>query len=296
MKNITAIVGFVLLSLIVINVLNISYPIEIRHRQDNQGDFFVTGEGEVEVVPDVAQVSAGVRVSLAQTAEDARERMTRINNKLIDRVKALGVAEADIKTTNFSVSPEYDYSVKPKPLPLLEQGAASSVESGASGVAEGPPPEDISDERLQNVEFPDESVLGSRDGRIVGYNGNVTLTIKIRDKDNVSKVLNAITASGANQLGSVSFVVDEIDEFEDKAREAAIKDAKARAKKIAKQAGMKLGDVTNVVEGGSAQPYYYDAAVSERALGGVPAVQTDPDIQSGTRTVRSTVTLYFERK
>ena len=71
--------------------------------------FSVTGEGKMTVTPDVAILNLGMTtkknsLKLAQT--DAN---TVINN-LTKALKELGIEDRDIKTTNFSVYPDYDYS------------------------------------------------------------------------------------------------------------------------------------------------------------------------------------------
>ncbi|WP_164763172.1 SIMPL domain-containing protein [Paenibacillus humicus] len=72
----------------------------------------VTGTGKVSVAPDIAYVSAGVSVT-AKTAKEAQAGAA----KKYDAVrKALtgtfGVAEKDLKTTNYSVQPQYRYTDK----------------------------------------------------------------------------------------------------------------------------------------------------------------------------------------
>ena len=64
----------------------------------------VTGEGSVSAVPDVAMVSAGV-VSQAATAAEALAANSASTAAVIDRVKAEGVAPADIQTSSFSLQP-----------------------------------------------------------------------------------------------------------------------------------------------------------------------------------------------
>jgi len=69
----------------------------------------VSGQGAVTATPDTALLSLGVSV-LAGTARDARDEAAAAMNKLLDSVKGNGIDEKDIKTTQFSLSPEYDYT------------------------------------------------------------------------------------------------------------------------------------------------------------------------------------------
>ena len=66
----------------------------------------VVGTGEVKAAPDQATVQIGVQTQ----GEAARDALTENNAKmaaLIEQLKQLGVAEKDIQTSNFSISPTY---------------------------------------------------------------------------------------------------------------------------------------------------------------------------------------------
>ncbi len=68
----------------------------------------VTGTGKVAGVPDTLVVSLGVSVvrpSIDAATGDAAD----LAQALIDALTSHGVAERDIQTTNYSISPEYDY-------------------------------------------------------------------------------------------------------------------------------------------------------------------------------------------
>ncbi|HEX5689656.1 MAG TPA: SIMPL domain-containing protein [Roseiflexaceae bacterium] len=66
----------------------------------------VVGEGEVKGTPDTATVQIGVETEGA-TAKDALAANTTQAQALQAKLKELGVAEKDIKTSNFSVYPTY---------------------------------------------------------------------------------------------------------------------------------------------------------------------------------------------
>lgn len=68
----------------------------------------VAGTGEVIAKPDIATISFGVTVENLDVAKAQTESNTKMNN-IIDALKAKGVEEKDIKTTNYSVYPRYDY-------------------------------------------------------------------------------------------------------------------------------------------------------------------------------------------
>jgi uncharacterized protein len=69
----------------------------------------VSGTGRVILSPDTADLSFGVsivRSSVKAARADAATAMT----KVIDALKAAGIADADIKTSNLTLQPQYDYS------------------------------------------------------------------------------------------------------------------------------------------------------------------------------------------
>jgi uncharacterized protein YggE len=69
----------------------------------------VSGTGTVTIKPDTSFVDVGVQAT-AQSVEDARTQAADAMNKVIEALKAQGIAEADIQTTSFSIYPQYDYS------------------------------------------------------------------------------------------------------------------------------------------------------------------------------------------
>lgn len=128
--------------------------------------------------------------------------------------------------------------------------------------------------------------------RITGYQANSNLTIKVRKIDNANAVIDAATAQGANQVGGVSFDVDDKTKAENQAREAAVADAKSKADAAAKAAGFTLGRVINYSEGGGAgpRPIMYDADEKlSMAASGVPT-----QVEPGSSEVTVNVTLSYE--
>lgn len=71
--------------------------------------FTVQGTGEATAVPDTALVTLGVNKE-ATTVEAAQTQVNEIINKITTDLKALGVEEKNIKTTNYSVNPNYDFT------------------------------------------------------------------------------------------------------------------------------------------------------------------------------------------
>lgn len=229
-------------ALVVFDILKISIPVFVT-TSTRSSELAVVGEGKVEVTPDTVYVDVGVAVNNIATAELTQQKIDEVNNKIIAAMKSLGVAAADIKTTNYSIYPNYSFE----------------KESGTN--------------------------------EITGYNGNLTVEIKLKSTKLATGVVSAATAAGANQIQGTRFVVDEPEKYREAARQKAITNARQQAEKLAKSLGIRLGRVVNMVEATPTQTY---------PLVGVelaaPGVGGGPRFEPGTQAITSVVTLYFEKK
>lgn len=69
----------------------------------------VTGTGTITVAPDLADVTLGVQVQRANLTA-AHDEAARLMSDVVAALRALGIADADIQTSIFNVSPVIDYS------------------------------------------------------------------------------------------------------------------------------------------------------------------------------------------
>jgi len=131
--------------------------------------------------------------------------------------------------------------------------------------------------------------------RINGYDGNATITVKTKKTDMVPLIIEEATKAGANQINNTRFVVGDPASYREVAREKAIKNAKDQAQKLANSLGIRLGKVTNITEslsGGASIQYPMSyAKMSDIGGGG-----STPTLESGSETITSVVTLYFEKR
>lgn len=253
MENKNFLIKTLLVSLVIIIVLavvryfDLSYPLSISNSSVSS-ELSVVGEGKVEVSPDTAYVDAGITVDNASTVDAAQKELNDKNNAIVDAVKKLGIKKEDIKTSNYSIYPNYNYD------------------------------------------------NGRNQNRINEYNGNVTISIRVKDVTTTSTVIVEVTKAGANQIQGTRFVVDKPEKYREDARDKAIANAKEQAHKLAKNLGIRLGRVTNIVESVSAPIYSPQYALKSAApmAGGMGG--GSPDIEPGSQTISSVVTLYFEKK
>jgi uncharacterized protein YggE len=105
----------------------------------------VTGQGTISVQPDVANIQFGVQTTNANAGK-ARTDNDAAMTKVKAAVNTLGVADADIQTTNYSIYPQYNadgqtvtgftvnntVSIKVKDLKKLGDIISAAVSAGAN--------------------------------------------------------------------------------------------------------------------------------------------------------------------
>ncbi len=103
------------------------------------------------------------------------------------------------------------------------------------------------------------------------YRVSNMVSITIRDLEQVGPVLDAAVKAGANNVWGITFGLDDTDALEVEAREAAVKDARARAESLAELTGVSVGDVVSVSEViGNVSGIMYSAAEGRGGGGGTP--------------------------
>lgn len=90
--------------------------------------------------------------------------------------------------------------------------------------------------------------------QIMGYTANNMLTAQVRDLAVLGSVLDAAVQDGANTLQGVSFAQSNPKPAQAEARASAVQDARARAAEIASAAGISLGKIISITEGGEYTP------------------------------------------
>lgn len=104
----TVVVFFVLLFVYTKFAGPIQFSVNNTNTQ-NQAPFEVQGTGKAAAAPDTALINLGVTQTSA-TVLDAQNKTNQISNRTIEAIKKLGIEEKDIKTVNYSVNPNYDFS------------------------------------------------------------------------------------------------------------------------------------------------------------------------------------------
>ncbi len=130
---------------------------------------------------------------------------------------------------------------------------------------------------------------GSAPPRITGYTASQSLSVKVRDLGKVGPLIDGGVAAGANQVGGVTFSVDDPTAATEQARKAAVDDAKKRAQTLAQASGVALGVPISIVESSAPAPtpIAYDKAAA------VAAPLASTPVQVGTTEVVVTVEITY---
>jgi uncharacterized protein len=124
---------------------------------------------------------------------------------------------------------------------------------------------------------------------ITGYQASNTVNLKVRDIGKLGQVLDALVASGANQINGPTFEIEDAEGVQDIARADALKKAQARAEVYAASLGMRVRRIVSISEGGSFQP--------PRPMMAMRAMQQDSmatSVSPGETTLSANLDVVFE--
>ena len=126
--------------------------------------------------------------------------------------------------------------------------------------------------------------------RIIGYMVSNTVRVEIRKLDQVSGAIDASLAKGANQINSLNFYAENIDDPRRAALSHAVQRARADAEAMAKAAGGSLGELIELTTGPISPPVIQRREnVAMRMAVGAAADMSTP-IEPGEELVRAYVT------
>jgi hypothetical protein len=221
-------------------VLTVSKGIEIKDKLRIKGTITFSGQGKAIGVPDVALVSLSV-ITENMEAKKAMDESAKAMNEVIKFVKEYGIDEKDIKTSQYSLSPQYDW------------------------------------------------IEGKRVFR--GYQLTSTLAVKIRNLEKIGEIIDGAVSKGVNQVGDIQLTIDDLEKLKEEARTKAIENTKEKAESVARNTGLKLGDIVNFTEEG---PVSYSLPLLYEKTAGLGGGEVTPEIEKGTLEISLNVSLTFE--
>lgn len=214
----------------------------------------VTGKGKaVASSTDIVATFTFGASATSESVPSAKDESAKIVNDVLAYLKSQGIDEKDTETQYYNLMPKEEWI--PEPCPM--------------GMAYCP---------------------GGRYAP-VGFTVDQTILVKVRNTDKAGDILSGVAEKNVTSISGLTFTIDEVEKLQDVARADAIADAKERAKAIADELGVELGDVVGMYQStGGGYPMYesYDAY-------GAPAVKAiSPDIPVGEQEVEVSVDVQFE--
>lgn len=130
--------------------------------------------------------------------------------------------------------------------------------------------------------------------KLAGYDVTENISLKIRDLTKAGAIVSDLGTLGITDMSGLNFTNDKYDDLVLQARDAAIKDAREQAEKLAKSLGVRLGKIVSYSEGGYSPMPYYDRATS---MGAAPMMaKSEAVLPTGENKITSNVSITYEIK
>jgi uncharacterized protein YggE len=124
-------------------------------------------------------------------------------------LKQNGVKAEDIKTSEYSLTPQYDY----------------------------------------NWCHKSEKDFTPCSPKIIGYSFTQSAAVKIRNFDTINTIIGGLSAKGANTISDITFTIDDPESYKNQARIEALNKIKTQAQVLSKETDIKIGKIISVNEG-----------------------------------------------
>jgi uncharacterized protein len=108
---------------------------------------------------------------------------------------------------------------------------------------------------------------------------------RVRDIDRLGATLDALVSAGANSIDGPYFEIADSKEVLGQARDAAVADALAKARRYATAAGVELGEIVAIEEAGSYAP--------PRPMMRAEAMAASVPIEPGQTELSASITITF---
>ncbi|UVS69387.1 SIMPL domain-containing protein [Nitrososphaera viennensis] len=214
-----------------------------------------TGTASTSVEPDKVSVTIGVETN-GTTAEEAAAANAELMQKVIDALKALGIADSQIATSHYSIYPVYDM-VSPVCIEIYPQPPECKPRS-----------------------------------EITGYRAVNSVTVTADASSDIGKIIDAAVGAGANNVNGAYFFISEArqQEIRDSLIEKAIDNARSRADKAASAVDMNVTGVHAINLNDVYFPVYFKEFAAS-ADGGAPTTPIVPGQQQVTMNVQVVFTM-----
>jgi len=133
---------------------------------------------------------------------------------------------------------------------------------------------------LQPQSAPNRSI-----NAITGYRASNQVTVQLHDVSKVASTIDLLVGAGATDIGGINFMVSEASRLLDDARQKAVADARRKAEIYAKAAGVTLGPILSISEGGGEIRPYRMAPMMMKAAAPVPVAAGEESVGADVQMV-----------
>lgn len=186
-----------------------------------------------------------------KTVAEAQSAVADVEGKALVALRADGVEDKDIKTESSSFNPKYDNTP------------------------------------IYCVTYPCQQ----KSPKIIGYEAYETISVKVRKLDTTGKIIEELGKTGVTNLYGPNFAIDDEEGLKAEARKKAIEDARAKAKILAKDLGVRLGRITSFSENSDGYPIYY--AKAGASLDSAAPQSAPAELPAGENTITSNVSITY---
>lgn len=235
----------------------------------------VNGKAEKYIKPDTLTFN----ITVNEEGKDVSEATAKVTSKIDKAIAVLtanGVDKDNIKLEYYNVSDKYDTVTSPCAYPTMEPAMMKTTMVSAP--------------------------CATTSSKIVGQIVTQSMVVKVRDieknanNDQRTKILSELTAQNI-KADNFAFTVYDIDIVKKEIREEAIKNAKEDAKKLAKDLGVRLDDLSSFSDNNGDYPIYgMGGDMMSAKSARVEAAPSAPELTPGQQKITSNVTLTYSIK
>lgn len=187
----------------------------------------------------------------AKTVAEAQIGVAEVEGKALLVLRENGVEDKDIKTESSSFNPKYDSTP------------------------------------IYCITYP----CPQKSPKIIGYEAYETISVKVRKVDTTGKIIEELGKTGVSNLYGPNFAIDDEEGLKAEARKKAIEDARAKAKVLAKDLGVRLGKITSFSENSGGYPIFYGKEAFLSAPASDAGIRSE--LPAGENTINSSVSITY---
>jgi len=219
---------------------------------DPQRTISFTAQGKVLAKPDIAKISFSVVTEGKEAAPVQKENNTKMQS-VLNFVKKAGIKEDDIRTTQYDLVPQYDYTWC---------------------------------RRESNSRIPCSP-------KVIGYKLTQGVEVKIRDFDKINNIVGGLSQQGVNRISNIAFAIDDQEEYQNQARIQALQKIEKRAALFSRKTSVNLGKIVNIQEGATPSPVYRAMMEKAMVSAEEDSIAVPAPLEAGSQEITAVLTVSY---